>query len=616
MNGVASNPHGRAAPDRGGLGSKLVKCGKPVIFSTFNTRTLNKSGRFEELVNCAKSNNIDVICIQEHRYFHPDDELKYRRHLGYELITCSASKNKQNATVGGVGLLLSPKACSNMIQVEKISSRIIIAEFNSNPVTTIVGCYSPHNASPEEEVDKFYQDLLSLGDSIPAHNLLLICGDFNAKIGSKDGLYTFSSDTNRNGDKLIDLMSELGLVATNTRFMNPRNKLWTFQYPSGSRAQLDYILIRKKWINSVRNSRAYSSFCGVLSDHRIVSTKINLSLRCSKKPPIHPMKQIDWVRVGKDNSLSTQYALDVFNRFSELCSDDASPTDKHNLVTTCVEEVATSTLPQKTKTGFKGISSHDSVKTAHSELANANQKYENSPLNRNRDIVRKARKNLQDAYDNATADFIQGKINNITHLHTSQQHSAAWRTINEITGRKDNPTATIKGGSQEKRKEEWLNHFKKLLGESPRVSANLPKIQVAEDLNIPTKAFTMKELKSVTQRLVSKKTPGPDNIPPLIWKDENFHPLLLDICNHVYSTHDAPPVWLTSNTIPIPKKGNLTLPENYRGISLTSIAAKVYNKLILNRLVPALNPILRKNQNGFPKRSIHFVSNSITQKNC
>ena len=51
--------------------------------------------------------------------------------------------------------------------------------------------------------------------------------------------------------------------------------------------------------------------------------------------------------------------------------------------------------------------------------------------------------------------------------------------------------------------------------------------------------------------------------------------------------------------MPIPKKGDLTLPLNYRGISLIPIAAKIYNKLQLNRLVPAVDPLLRNNQNGF-----------------
>ena len=59
--------------------------------------------------------------------------------------------------------------------------------------------------------------------------------------------------------------------------------------------------------------------------------------------------------------------------------------------------------------------------------------------------------------------------------------------------------------------------------------------------------------------------------------------------------------WLLSGIVPLPKKGNLTLHKNYRGISLTCIAAKIFNKLLLNRIFPVLNPILRRNQNGFRK---------------
>ena len=43
---------------------------------------------------------------------------------------------------------------------------------------------------------------------------------------------------------------------------------------------------------------------------------------------------------------------------------------------------------------------------------------------------------------------------------------------------------------------------------------------------------------------------------------------------------------------------------NYRGISLLSIAAKVYNKILLNRIRDEVDPILRTNQAGFrPGRS-------------
>ena len=43
----------------------------------------------------------------------------------------------------------------------------------------------------------------------------------------------------------------------------------------------------------------------------------------------------------------------------------------------------------------------------------------------------------------------------------------------------------------------------------------------------------------------------------------------------------------------------MTLPTNYRGITLLPIAAKIYNKLLLNRIRAEVDPILRENQNGF-----------------
>ena len=53
--------------------------------------------------------------------------------------------------------------------------------------------------------------------------------------------------------------------------------------------------------------------------------------------------------------------------------------------------------------------------------------------------------------------------------------------------------------------------------------------------------------------------------------------------------------------LPFPKKGELGLAKNYRSITLTSIAAKIYNALLRNRIEPKIDNILRKNQNGVRK---------------
>ena len=51
--------------------------------------------------------------------------------------------------------------------------------------------------------------------------------------------------------------------------------------------------------------------------------------------------------------------------------------------------------------------------------------------------------------------------------------------------------------------------------------------------------------------------------------------------------------------LPFPKKSDLGLAKDYRGITLTSIAAKIYNVLLRNCTEPKIKNILKKNQNGF-----------------
>ena len=60
-----------------------------------------------------------------------------------------------------------------------------------------------------------------------------------------------------------------------------------------------------------------------------------------------------------------------------------------------------------------------------------------------------------------------------------------------------------------------------------------------------------------------------------------------------------------------PKKGDLGLAKNYRGITLTSIAAKIFNAQLRNRIEPKIDNILRKNQNGF-RRNRSTTSQILT----
>ena len=95
------------------------------------------------------------------------------------------------------------------------------------------------------------------------------------------------------------------------------------------------------------------------------------------------------------------------------------------------------------------------------------------------------------------------------------------------------------------------------------------------------------------------KASGVDELINEILKLEEFHPLILNIINQSYMTKAIPMEWLISLIIPVFKKGDSSKPTNYRGIALMCVCAKLYNRLLLERLRSVLDKHLRINQNGF-----------------
>ena len=121
---------------------------------------------------------------------------------------------------------------------------------------------------------------------------------------------------------------------------------------------------------------------------------------------------------------------------------------------------------------------------------------------------------------------------------------------------------------------------------------------ISKQLDIKVGPFTKEELDPVLRKIKNRKAAGLDEITPEVWKTRQFDDILLWYCNAVYNQNPIDR-WIKGCILPFPKKGDLGLAKNYRGITLTSIAAKIYNALLRNRIEPKTDNILRKNQNGF-----------------
>ena len=149
--------------------------------------------------------------------------------------------------------------------------------------------------------------------------------------------------------------------------------------------------------------------------------------------------------------------------------------------------------------------------------------------------------------------------------------------------RKRTTKAKLKAANQQERIKLWKQHFKNLLGYPPKVTHEPITRIISKQLDIKLGPFTQEELDSLLKKITSRKAAELTEIPPEVWKTRQFDDILLRHCNAVYNKNPIDR-WMTGCILPFPKKGDLRLAKNYRGITLTSIAAKIYNALLRNRI--------------------------------
>ena len=65
-----------------------------------------------------------------------------------------------------------------------VSSRLIIIRLRAAPFNiTIIQVYAPISGNDDSEVDYFYQQLQETIDQTPTKDILVVQGDWNAKVG-------------------------------------------------------------------------------------------------------------------------------------------------------------------------------------------------------------------------------------------------------------------------------------------------------------------------------------------------------------------------------------------------------------------------------------------------
>ncbi len=205
---------------------------KPLIISSYNVRTLFQQGKSHQLfMGCAEA-GLDIVGIQEHRLIcqSPTQEL-WSDDRKWVMIYGSSSQQRH----GGVGILMSKNIYKCLQSVVAITERIIHATFHGNPKLSIIVIYAPTEGSTIAVKEDFYTSLADHLDQVKKHNIHLVLGDFNARIGTDShathpmvvGRHCYYDDTNENGKLLVNLCEELKFRPVQPRFPQPRCRQWT-----------------------------------------------------------------------------------------------------------------------------------------------------------------------------------------------------------------------------------------------------------------------------------------------------------------------------------------------------------------------------------------------------
>jgi len=146
----------------------------------------------------------------------------------------------------------------------------------------------------------------------------------------------------------------------------------------------------------------------------------------------------------------------------------------------------------------------------------------------------------------------------------------------------------------------WKEHFEELYNiQNPvdkSVLAQLPSTTTDEMDN-----FMREEVVHQIKKLKTNKAPGFDNISAEMIKaggDVSVH-MLHSLSNRVFEDQCCPEDWGKAVIVPIYKKNDKTVCENYRGISLLSTPGKVFTGMLQERLKKHVEAIVAEEQAGF-----------------
>ena len=486
----------------------------------------------------------------------------------------------------------------------------------------LVSVYAPTHQHDENVKVQFYDDLTRACE-VPATTMLAVGGDFNARAGTRAAdaedddlpVGVHGGERNHNGEMLVTWAGALGLKVVNS--FRPLSKRGTWYHPRSRQwFEIDYFLVR-----DIGRVCRFDISDGMDSDHRVL--QMSIGQRPRPRPPERAkVRKLDVSQLGLvldeeqgmiPNLVTQNYQARVSQLIEEQQPNDWDSTAEV-LVQAAEEAVGFVKRPQQDLWVQDNLEEVERI----TELKRAAflERQRDLGSERKRSKYKSVKKHARMSLRRIANKWWQDKAASMDEARKLKVSLDVFKNLRELigVGPKNRVATSVKKKDGTKclslaeELARWREHHNEVLNQNTSADdAAVNSIAQRDFLVELADPPSIDETRKAFSKLKNRKAAGLDKVHSEMLKyggDEvlsKVHELLVAM----WADGAVPQSFKDPEIINVQKKGDLSICDNWRGISLLSVCSKVLSIVCADRLhVHVVPKVVQDTQYGFrPKRS-------------
>ena len=549
--------------------------------------------KIRSLNNIVEEVQPTIICITE-SHLMDEEDLQID---GYKNL-----RNDRNKDGGGVLIAVQEKLYNITTIVEKmkdVEESIWVVINNTCTAIRIGLIYAPQESrTTKEEYQIMYENISKqITIAKEKEQKLLLMGDFNCKVG--EIIVGNGKEITKSAKNFLKMIKSNKLTLLNAA--EKCSGLWT-RIEGTSRSVLDYVVTQKEDEHNFIEMRIDETKelaptrddndGGTTSDHNTIVAKFNWLVDDERKKTIKPKKIITrkgYTRIKEEMQEVKPSRIWMKEKpFEELYDEWKGQINQ---------------IIERNSTVLKKINKRKDIK----ELIKAKRNLKNeaktaSPEDRYKIVGRikmvdKAIKDKDREQHNSKINKVVSNLKSKNGLNIPNM----WEIVKKIKRKKEEPRTAVKSKDgtiledPEQIKTRYLEHFCEILKNKPAVTEKQKKQEKLIDIafnrimtiadNNQTVLTTREEIEAAVSQLKKKKCKDKTgwNNEIILESGKDMIDSLLAMINKMEKERSTPKQWAEMKIKAISKPGSVLLMDNKRGLFITDVISKLYEKVLKNR---------------------------------